>query len=369
MTLPDLLCGACGARYGVATLAWRCGCGGVLDVARNESTLHLDTAARHRNSLWRYESVLPVGYDAAVSLGEGCSPLVPAATAPNVRFKLDYLMPTASFKDRGAVVLATLARRLGVAAAVLDSSGNAGAAAAAYLARAAVPCRIHVPAATSRAKLAQLRAHGAQVVAAGTRADAAAAARSAATEPGVFYASHVYQPYFLHGVKTYGYELWEQCGRRLPDTVVVPVGNGTLLLGCALAFGELLRSGLAERMPTLVAVQAARCAPIAAAYDAGSAEVAPAGAAETVAEGIAIADPPRGAQILAAIRRSAGAVVTVSDDEIVSARAELGAQGLFVEPTAAVCWAAVRRRAPVVPALRAADVVVPLCGAGLKHPD
>ena len=175
-------------------------------------------------------------------------PLVPVPGLPNVRLKLDFLMPTLSFKDRGAVLLATLARRLGVERAVVDSSGNAGTAAAAYLARAGVPCEVFVPEATSPGKLAQMRAHGATVrVVSGTRADTAAAAMSAADTPGTFYASHVYHPYFLHGVKTYAYEIWEQSGRVLPDTVVVPVGNGTLVLGCYLAFRELLQKLLHPR--------------------------------------------------------------------------------------------------------------------------
>ncbi len=365
--LPDLLCRDCTTARAVDAPGWRCACGGLLDVASPAPPLDLGGAVGDRNSLWRYQSVLPVAYDPTVSMGEGNSPLV-ASALPNVRLKLDFLMPTLSFKDRGAVVLATLARRLGVEAAVVDSSGNAGTAAAAYLARAGVPCRVYVPADTAAPKLAQMRAHGAQVVAAGTRAEAAAAAQGAAEQAGVFYASHVFHPYFLHGVKTYGYELWEQCGRTLPRTVVVPVGNGTLLLGCALAFGELVAAGLAERAPTLVAVQAAACAPVAAAFESGSVP-AVASTAPTVAEGIAIAAPPRGAQILAAIRAGGGAVVTVDDAEILAARTELAAQGLFVEPTAAACWAAVRNRVSTVPALGGDDVVVPLCGAGLKHPE
>ncbi|MFA5711906.1 MULTISPECIES: pyridoxal-phosphate dependent enzyme [Mycolicibacterium] len=367
MILPDLICRDCATVRPVDIAGWRCGCDGLFDVAPPGPRLDLGGAASARNSLWRYQSVLPVAFDPTVSLGEGGTPLV-ASALTNVRLKLDFLMPTLSFKDRGAAVLGTLARRLGVGAAVVDSSGNAGTAAAAYLARAGVPCRVYVPADTAAPKLAQMRAHGAEVVAAGTRAEAAAAAQAAAEAPGMFYASHVFHPYFLHGVKTYGYELWEQCGHTLPATVVVPVGNGTLLLGCALAFGELVAAGLADRMPTLVAVQAADCAPIAAAFRSGSAPaVAPTGS--TVAEGIAIAAPPRGDQILAAVRAGGGVVVTVDDAEILAARTELAEQGLFVEPTAAVCWAAVRNRASTVPALGGDDVVVPLCGAGLKHPE
>lgn len=381
-TLPELRCGSCARTYTLESLAWRCDCGGLLDVADIfDGAADLPAALRATpgiTSLWRYQSVLPVPMDPEITLGEGLSPIVPAPGRPEVRLKLDFLMPTLSFKDRGAVVLATLARRLGVERAVVDSSGNAGTAAAAYMARAGVPCEVFVPEATSPGKLAQMRAHGAKVrLVPGSRADTAAAVLNEADAPGVFYASHVYHPYFLHGVKTYAYEIWEQSGGRLPDTMVVPVGNGTMVLGCYLAFEELLRAGLIPKAPALVAVQAAACAPLAAAMQAGQDAPTALTPQPTIAEGIAIAAPPRGAQILAAIRATGGAIVSVTDEQTRKARADLAAAGLFVEPTSAVCWAAVCAAADTdAPEswghardlLRAADVVVPLCGAGLKSP-
>jgi threonine synthase len=378
-------CVDCARTYPVESLAWRCGCGGLLDVA--DFTPVLDPARlaglpSTAASLWRYREVLPLRVDLAVSMGEGLTPLVPAARWPGVRLKLDFLMPTLSFKDRGAVLLATLARRLRVERAVVDSSGNAGTAAAAYLARARVACEVFVPEATSPGKLAQMRVHGATVrLVPGSRADTAEAARAAADTPGTFYASHVYHPYFVHGVKTYAYELWEQSGHRLPGTVVVPVGNGTLVLGCYLAFRELLATGLVDRMPAIVAVQAAACAPLAAAHAAGRDAPVPTSPSPTIAEGIAIAAPPRGRQILQAVRATGGSIVSVTDDQTAAARDDLAVAGLFVEPTAAVCWAAVRAAHGVGPdppdnslssaaqlLLTADDVVVPLCGAGLKSP-
>ena len=169
----------------------------------------------------------------------------------------------------------------------------------------------------------------------------------------------------MHGVKTYAYEIWEQSGHRLPDTVVVPVGNGTMVLGCYLAFQELLAAGLVDRMPAIVAVQAEACAPLAAAFATGRDAPVPTSPAPTIAEGIAIAAPPRGRQILQAIRATGGSIVSVTDDQTAAARDDLAAAGLFVEPTSAVCWAAVRDARRL---LRADDVVVPLCGAGLKAP-
>jgi threonine synthase len=381
--LPPLRCSQCAKDYEVESLAWRCACGGLLDVAPFTDGFDPRTLpgagadAWGSASLWRYGSVLPVPMDPAVSLGEGLTPLVSAPGRPGARLKLDFLMPTLSFKDRGAVVLATLARRLGVERCIVDSSGNAGTSAAAYMARAGVPCEVFVPASTSPGKLAQMRAHGATVrLVPGSRADTADAALAEADAPGVFYASHVYHPYFLHGVKTYAYELWEQYGGRLPETVVVPVGNGTLVLGCCLAFEELRAAGLIDAPPAVVAVQSDACAPLAAAMEAGQDAPAPIVPEPTCAEGIAISAPPRGAQILRAIRATGGGVVRVSDAQTEAARAELAGAGLFVEPTSAVCWAAVRAadtdaaaaQGPAGELLRARELVLPLCGAGLKSP-
>lgn len=369
MSLPDLICSACGRVYPVESLAWRCECGAVFDVAPFDVAEFASPATPIDDStwsLWRYAGVLPLAVDLAVSMGEGMTPLV-TSPLPNVRLKADLLMPTGSFKDRGAVVLATLAKQLGVTAAVVDSSGNAGTAAAAYLARAGVACRVFVPASTSPGKLAQIRAHGADIeLIGGSRADTADAAMAAASQPGVFYASHVFHPYFLHGVKTYGYEIWESSGQTLPDTVVVPVGNGTMVLGCHLAFGELVAAGLAERAPAIVAVQTAGCAPLADAFARGDSVPATVDVRPTVAEGIAIMAPARGKQILAAVAATGGAIVSVGDDDVLTAKRELAADGWYVEPTSAVCWAAVRAASHEL--LNAPDVVVPLCGTGLKTP-
>jgi threonine synthase len=161
--------------------------------------------------------------------------------------------------------------------------------------------------------------------------------------------------------------LAEQLGGLLPATLVLPVGNGTLVLGAHLALGELAARGHPDR-PRIVAVQAEACAPLAEAFAAGAAEPAPVEPSPTVAEGIAIARPARGGQILAAVRDTGGDIVTVSDEQVLCAQADLAGRGLYVEPTAAVCWAAVR--AGLVPAADSAGggthTVLPLCGSGLK---
>ncbi|MGW4638787.1 pyridoxal-phosphate dependent enzyme [Sphaerisporangium sp. NPDC004334] len=362
--LPDYVC-ACGRSSVPSARRWRCDCGGTLDLAP------VPLAWNPRpgdHSLWRYRDAIAVP-GRELSLGEGMTPLVDAALdgEPGVRLKLEYASPTGSFKDRGAVMLVALARLLGADRLVADSSGNAGTAVAAYAARAGVPAEIFVPAGTSEKKLHQIRGHGARVtVVEGTREDTARAAAGHVERTGAFYASHVYNPYFYEGTKTYAFELFEQLGGRVPGTVVLPAGNGTLVIGAHLGFAALREAGLADRVPRIVAVQAERCAPLAAAFAAGRAEVAPVASGPTVAEGIAIAAPARGARILAAVRATGGAVVTVSEQEVAGSHAALAARGLWVEPTAAVAYAAVRRLRAEGSPYAEGEVVAPLCGSGLK---
>ena len=366
-----LRCASCGRTHPLSDLPRTCaGCHGVLDLAGFTPAMPTltDLAARPP-TLWRYAEALPIPEPYDITMGEGMTPLVTAPGQPGVALKADYLMPTGSFKDRGAVLLAAVAASLGVTRLLADSSGNAGTAIAAYAARAGIACDIYIPADTSAGKIGQLRAYGAAVhQIPGTRDDTARAAASAAGEPGMFYASHVYNPFFLHGTKTYVLELWEQLGGRLPDTLVLPVGNGTLVLGAYLGCVELRDQNLIDRLPRIIAVQAAGCAPLASAFRDGRpapVDITPNG---TVAEGIAIARPARGLQILAAVRASGGAIVTVTDDAVRAAHASLARSGLYVEPTSAVCWAAIH--AGLVSAAPRRDgvpaVVAPLCGSGLK---
>ncbi|MET8781510.1 MULTISPECIES: threonine synthase [unclassified Streptomyces] len=359
--LPDCYCPVDGTRVAAESLAWCCPvCRGPLDLDFAPTPAPLKSLGGRVNSLWRYAEVLPLPAP-SISLGEGRTPLV--ELEDGVSAKLDYLMPTLSFKDRGAVLLTELALRLGPREVVADSSGNAGTAIAAYCARAGLPCTVYVPAGTSAKKLEQIGAHGARVhVVDGDREAAARAARERADEPEVFYASHVFNPFFLHGTKTYVHELWEDLGGRLPEVLVLPVGNGTLLLGAALAVAELYTSGLIERRPALYAVQAQAVAPLAHAWQEGADELVDATAtAPTFAEGIAIPRPPRARQILRAVRDSGGRFLTVTEDQIRAAQLDLASRGLYVESTGVVSWAAVREAEP-----GGRGAVVPLCGAGLK---
>lgn len=319
-------------------------------------------------SLWRYRKILPFADGATgwrtLTLGEGATPLVAAGEQwPGLHLKVEYASPTLSFKDRGAAVMVAKAAEWNVRRVVADSSGNAGTALAAYAARAGMSCDIFAPASASSGKLIQMERHGATVHRIdGPRAEATRAAQAFVTERQIFYASHIFNPYFHEGTKTFAYEIWEQSGFRAPAHVYLPVGHGSLVLGAYKGFRELLAAGLIERMPVLHAAQAAACAPIAAAFVRDDVEVAAIDAGDTFAEGIAIAAPPRGARILRAIRETGGDVIVLDDEEVRTARIELARMGWFVEPTAAVPFAAWRKSPQD-------SAVVPLSGAGLKAPN
>ncbi|MGX6450099.1 pyridoxal-phosphate dependent enzyme, partial [Patulibacter sp. S7RM1-6] len=214
--------------------------------------------------VWRYAPWLPA-VGAPVTLGEPTTPLVELEWDDvAVTVKLEGALPTGSFKDRGAAVLVSWLRAQGAEAVVEDSSGNAGAALAAYCARAGIRCAVYVPESAPPQKLDQLRAHGATpVLVPGPRPAATGAARRAVAE-GAVYASHAWSPLYLAGTQTFAFELWEQLGTA-PDVLVLPVGGGALLLGAFHGFRALRDAGHIDRIPRLVAAQAAACAPLAAA--------------------------------------------------------------------------------------------------------
>jgi threonine synthase len=250
--------------------------------------------------------------------------------------KMEQVLPTGSFKARGASSMLGLADALGESSVVVDSSGNAGRAVAAYAARAGLEATVFVPGSTDPSKVEAIRALGAHVVEVpGGRSAAARAAIEALgrerSEPGghPWYASHVFQPAFHLGIKALAYELHEQVGGSL-STVVVPAGNGTLVLGLWLGFRELLATGRRSSLPVIVAVQSERCAPLAG--------LAPDG--PTAAVGIAIPDPPRAGPVRAALMASGGRVLAAAETDLGPARADLQELGVDVEPTAASVWAA-----------------------------
>lgn len=322
---------------------------------------------RRPAGLWRYREALPLPAAASpVSLGEMRTPLLPVDDlASGLHLKLDFLFPTGSFKDRGAAVMLTQIRHLGVTHVVEDSSGNAGAAVAAYAASAGISASIYVPASTPPAKTAQIALYGAHLVQVpGPRAAATAAVRKEAARS--YYASHVWNPFFLEGVKTVAFEIWEQLGQQAPDWVITPVGHGTMLLGLYNGFDYLRRAGVIRRLPRIVGVQAEVVAPLAAAIKQEPASLPLVTAGETVADGIAIDQPLRWRQILAAVQATSGQIVTVAEDEIKQAARSWARRGILMEPTSATALAAYRALSRNGLFDNASTVVVPITGSGVK---
>lgn len=321
---------------------------------------------RERHTVWRYAAAIGVDATHAVSLGEGWTPLIAgdwhgAATL----FKLEFMMPTGSFKDRGMTVLMSYLKNRGIDHVLEDSSGNAGASLSAYAAAAGMRCRILVPETASYPKIAQIAACGADVVTIrGSRQDVADAAMEMSRE--IFYASHNWVPFFVEGTKTLAFELWEQLGFEAPDNVVVPLGYGSNVIGCLRGFGELAARGEIDCVPRVFGVQAENCAPYHAAWRRGMQSLVPIDVRATIAEGIASSKPTRVAEVLNGVRESGGEIVAVSENEIVDALRELARKGLYVEPTSAAGAAGLSqllRTGAVKPTER---TVLVLTGSGLK---
>ena len=360
-------CVNCQQTYPLNTRHWQCQCGGVLELKDGPGFVQ-DKIQKREPSLWRYRAMLPLDRDEhIVSLGEGFTPLVETEVyGLKIHCKVEFLSPTGSFKDRGAAVLISMLNRLDVKRVVGDSSGNAGASLAAYAARAGMASEIYVPASTSSPKRAQIAIYGARLIKVeGPHQEAGLAAQEAATR-GAYYASHYYNPFTIQGLKTIAYEIWEQLGGRGPDNLVLPAGQGTLLLGAYQGFTDLLEAGLIDRLPCLFAVQASGCAPLYEAHRQGADEVSPVEEGETMAEGIRIPHPVRGKQILAAIRQTGGAVLAIDDEQIGQAHRELAQRGFYVEFTSAVPVAALKELHHTIASEQL--TVVPLTGSGFRSP-
>ncbi|WP_119715806.1 threonine synthase [Propionibacterium ruminifibrarum] len=359
------VCSSCGAREPATTRASGCACGGLWDLEHEHPPFGLDAVDRGEWSMFRYRAFMGLDDDTAwrsVTMGEGMTPIIDFDD--DLALKMDYFMPTLSFKDRGAAVLVAHCVSIGVENVAQDSSGNAGHAVAAYCARAGIGCEIFVPEGTSPKKIDLIRACGATVnVVPGNRDHCAEVCRAKVADEGVYYANHVYNPVFYEGTKTFAYEIYEQLG-RVPANILVPVGNGTLFLGLMKGLEDLLHAGLIETMPQIIAVQAQGCDPLLRAAEAGASQPVTVTPEPTLAEGIAIGAPMRGAQILAHARRYGVRFVHAPEDEILRARAALAARGVYCEHTTAAnlaaYWQYCRQWGPTP------DCLTAMCGAGLK---
>jgi len=354
------ICPACGAEYHTDQPVWRCKCGSYLDL---DFKPILDRSRLpDEKSLWRYSQVLPLDMDSAISFNEGYTPLIPMEFwGMQVMGKLDFLMPSGSFKDRGAAIMISKCHELGIKEIVEDSSGNSACAISAYCAKAKIKAHIYMPSGNSAGKTVQVRAYGSTLhLIEGNRIDCANAALEGATKS--YYAAHAWNPYFLHGTKTVIYEILEQMDWKAPDYFFAPVGSGSQILGVYIGLKELQSAGIIDKMPKLMAVQSEKCCPLKD-YVEGK-ETPISSHNPSIAEGIAIHKPVRLKQIVEAVQKSGGDFVTVDDESIVEALKASALQGVYIEPTSASAVAALKQYAGKFD--QGAKVVVALTGNGLK---
>ena len=316
----------------------------------------------HERSIWRYKKALPFEVEDPITMGEGCTPLIRKKVGGHTcHLKLEWFSPTGSFKDRGTSVMLSMLRQQGITQVLEDSSGNGGCSVAGYGAAGGIKTRICVPESTSPSKIVQVRAYGAEVILVpGPREATEKAAIEMSSE--IFYASHNWHPFFLQGTKTLGYEIWEDFGCTRPDNIILPGGAGSTLIGCHLAFKELMQASQISSMPRLFLSQPAHCAPVHARLQGQT----PPSFAPTAAEGTAIKKPRRIKEMLCAIQESGGDSVAIDEETLIQTSLQLARQGIYTEPTSAHAAAAFEHLIKVGRIKKEEKTVVVLTGTGLK---
>jgi threonine synthase len=379
MFLTYLECSACGLEHEWSHLQNLClSCHKPLlarvDLTKAARTLTRENLATREKSLWRFREVLPLpGKVKPVSLGEGGTPLVRAeifCDDLDLSIKDESLNPTQSFKARGMSVAVSMAKYLGATKLAVPSAGNAGGALAAYAARAGVEAHIFMPRDTPRANVIECREMGAHVTLIdGLITDCAAEISRRKANEGWFDISTLKEPYRVEGKKTLGYELAEQLNWQLPDVILYPAGGGTGLIGMWKAFDEMETLGwIGKNRPRMFAVQAAGCAPIVRAFEAGEKTAAEIPDAHTIASGLRVPKAIGDFLILKILRESNGGAIAVNDEEMISIAREVGAsEGLFICPEGAACFVALKLLRLAGKIASSERVVVFNTGSGIKY--
>jgi threonine synthase len=381
--LSHLVCSRTGERYDADAVQGVSAAGVPLlaryDLERVAATVTREDIAGRAPNLWRYHEVLPVRDPGnVVTLGEGMTPLLPLPAygsgigLPRLLMKDEGLIPTGTFKARGAAVGVSRALELGVKGVAMPTNGNAGAAWAAYAARARMTCLVAMPVDAPSINRTECVAAGAELYLvdgligdAGKLINAAVASRGGYQE-----VSTLKEPYRLEGKKTMGYEIAEQLGWRVPDVILYPAGGGVGLIGIHKALLEMRELGwIGPDLPRLVAVQADGCAPIVRAYESGADVSEPFPDASTVAFGITVPKALGDFLVLDAVRATDGTAISVSDAELLAEQHRLAAsEGTFICPEGAACLAAARQLRESGWLGEQDEVVVLNTGTGLKYP-
>jgi len=371
----ELVCARCAKRHDASCYRLQCDqCGGLLDIEYDVAPAVEFRLLQNAAGLRRYAPLLPIE-DAArfVSLGEGGTPVVPlpavgaALGLERLCAKLECCNPTGAFKDRGTAVEVTVLRELGIEAVAEIAGGNTGFSLACYCARAGIRFVGFAYEDPGHPKLHAIAHAGAEMHRVeGDRQACAAAIAEFCRDTGVLDLRYGRNAYFIEGQKTFAYEIPEQVD-ALPDHVIVPVGNGSLLLGLWRGFSDMLQDGRAVTMPRLHAAQSDAFQPLVAALHETRWRAAP--GADTVAVGVKVSQPPRLDALVAACRKSGGQAVAVADAAVVRWHRRLAElEGLLVEPTSAIVLAAAEILARRGDIGRDDHVLVALTGSGFKEP-
>jgi threonine synthase len=348
------------------------------DLAGVKKSLSRTALAQRPHDLWRYRELLPVRrVENIVSLGEAITPIVAMPklakklTAAEILVKDEGRLPTGSFKARGLAMAVSMAKALGVTHMAMPTNGNAGAGVAGYASRAGIKTTVFCPQDTPEVNVREIALQGATVYRVnGLIDDCGKIVMQGQAKVGWFDTSTLKEPYRIEGKKTMGLELAEQLGWELPDVVLYPTGGGTGLIGMWKAFAELEAIGfIGKKRPRMVAVQAAGCAPIVRAYDAGVEHAPRWEDAQTIAAGIRVPQAIGDFLVLRAVRESGGFAVAVTDEAITAAIDEVArAEGLLLCPEGAATYAALQQSRADGRIRRDERALLFNCATGLKYP-
>ncbi|MEM2890063.1 MAG: threonine synthase [Candidatus Hadarchaeum sp.] len=345
-----LECIECHHKFDINSRFYTCpSCGGLLevefDLAALKKRLKRDNLSLKPPSVWKYRDFIPVIDDSKIiSLNEGGTPLIRCDRlgkkigVDELYVKFEGANPTGSFKDRGMTVGVTKALEFGVKTVACASTGNTSASLAAYAARAGLRCFVILPKGkVALGKLAQALIYGAKVLAIrGNFDEALAMVRKLCEQRSDIYLLNSLNPFRLQGQKSIGYEIADQLGWRIPDKVVVPMGNCANIWAIFKGFFEFDGVGITKGIPQMVGVQASGASPIVEAIKRGSETFEPVEKPETIATAIRIGNPVNGPKAIRAIRNSGGMAESVSDGEIIKAQKLLARlEGIGVEPASA----------------------------------
>jgi len=372
-------CIECGKKYSKTDIVYTCECGGLLDIIYDYATIELDMDRLKSEppSVWKYRELLPVERE-PVSIKEGgtplykCDRLAEKIGVKELYVKHEGMNPTGSFKDRGMTVGVTKALELGMKTVACASTGNTSASLAIYGAKAGIPAVVLLPEGkVALGKVAQALMHGAKVLSIrGNFDDALVLVRRLCDEEKLFYLLNSINPYRLEGQKTIGFEIVDQLGFRVPDRVVLPVGNAGNITAIYKGFKEFMKLGVTDTVPKMTGIQAEGASPIVSAVKSGADDITPEMNPETVATAIRIGNPVNARKALRAIRESNGTAETVTDEELIQAQKDLAQlEGIGVEPASATSVAGLKKLVDAGVIGREETIVCITTGHLLKDPE